>query len=431
MRRSPAMASEPYCAGFILELDKNIGSHQHISQGRDVASSLSCQRISALTAEFTDRLIEQQFRRRDQHSVARQAAIAVVLASLLNLAFGYNDYIILGIGTQFWFLVGARVAVLALAIAGAAMMLRNPKLATNGAVASALEIAFFACFTSVVLIRPEGMQWHVMLMVIITLAYYMFVPNRFIYMAAIGLSSMAVFLASAIASVTPSFVDTSRMILILSSANLTGLISAYRFSKLRRREYLLLQMSEATNQQLRTEAAERHRLAEELKRMATTDELTGLANRRHYLDLSSQEIKRSRRMNTPLTVCLLDVDHFKHINDTYGHAAGDAALRAIAGACRESLREMDIFGRFGGEEFTITLPDTDALAAQEVAERLRLRIAALRLDVADLRLSVTIGLVERTDEENIEQMLSHADLALYEGKRAGRNRVVGARRSAA
>jgi diguanylate cyclase (GGDEF)-like protein len=185
-------------------------------------------------------------------------------------------------------------------------------------------------------------------------------------------------------------------------------------------------MAESANAQLRTEAAERQRLAEELKRMATTDELTGLSNRRHYLELSSQEFKRARRHNTPLTVCILDVDYFKQVNDNFGHAVGDTALRAIAGACRESLREMDILGRFGGEEFTITLPETDAHTAQEVAERLRTRIEELSLDVADLRLSVTIGLAERVDEEHIEQLLTRADLALYEGKRAGRNRVVSA-----
>jgi diguanylate cyclase (GGDEF)-like protein len=190
-------------------------------------------------------------------------------------------------------------------------------------------------------------------------------------------------------------------------------------------------MAESANAQLRTEAAERQRLAEGLKRMATTDELTGLSNRRHFLELSSQEFKRARRQNTPLTVCILDVDYFKLVNDNFGHAVGDTALRAVAAACRESLREMDILGRFGGEEFTITLPETDANTAQEVAERLRIRIEELRLDVEGLRLSATIGLAERTGEEHIEQLLTRADLALYEGKRAGRNRVVGALRSTA
>lgn len=392
----------------------------------EAGQSASIPDLSFLTAEFRDPDTERQFRRRDERSIVRQASVAILIAALLNLAFGYNDYIVLGVGAQLWFLLAARASVLALAIAGIMAMHRRPQLATSGIVPTALELAFFCCFMSVVLVRPAGMQWHFMLMLIITLAYYMFVPNRFIYMTAVGVASMVVFLAGAIAYTSPSFLDTSRMILILSSANMIGLISAYRFSKLRRREYLLLQLSEAANAQLRTEVAERQRLTEELKRMAATDDLTGLANRRHYLDLSSQEIRRARRLNTPLTVCVLDVDHFKQINDNHGHAVGDAALRAVAGACRDSLREMDILGRFGGEEFTITLPQTDAQTAREVAERLRARIEQLRLEIDGLRLSVTIGLAERRDEEDIEQLLTRADLALYEGKRGGRNRVVGA-----
>jgi diguanylate cyclase (GGDEF)-like protein len=399
-----------------------------VSEGGDAARA---QDIGFLSAEFSDPAIEQRFRQRDEGAIARHAGIAVLIAAVLNLAFGYNDYIVLGAGAQLWFLLGARMAVLALAVAGTVAMLRRPHLATSGMVPTALEVAFFSCFILVVLTRPAGMQWHVMMMVIITLAFYMFVPNRFICMTAIGLASMAVFLSSAIAAISPNYLDTSRMVLILSSANMIGLICAYRFSKLRRREFWLLQMSERANAQLRAEVAERQRLAEELKRMAATDELTGLANRRHYLDLSSQEIKRARRLNKPLTVCVLDVDHFKHINDNHGHAVGDAALRAVAEACRDSLREMDILARFGGEEFTITLPDTDALAAQEVAERLRARIEAVRLDVDGLRLSATIGLAERRDDDDIEQLLMRADQALYEGKRGGRNRVVGAQRSLA
>lgn len=413
------------------------GTKPHIDTGQPVQSdangslSAPAQHISFLTAEFTDTNIEQQFRRRDEQSAARQATIAFMIGGVLNLAFGYNDYIILGIGTKFWLLIGARTIALLLGAIGVSMMLRRPSLATSGTMPTMLEIVFIACFTFVVLERPLGVQWHVMIMVVITLAYYLFLPNRFIYAAAIGMASMGIFISTAVISMSLSYVEMNRMILILATANMIGMVAAYRLSNLRRREFLLLQMAETANAQLRAEVSERQRLAEELKRMATTDELTGLSNRRHYLDLSMQEIKRARRLDTPLTVCVLDVDHFKQINDNFGHAVGDVALRAIAAACRDSLREIDILGRFGGEEFTITLPETNAQTAQEVAERLRKRIEELRLNIEGVRLSVTIGLAERKDEEEIDQLLTRADHALYAGKRSGRNRVVDAPQSIA
>lgn len=360
-------------------------------------------RLSAVTAEFIDPAIEQGFRRRDEKIIARQAGVALLIGAVLNLAFGYTDYIAFGLVPQLWLALGARSIIMLACIAGAVMMLRRPSLATSGIVTSVLEIALISCFTMVVMLRPAGMHWHVMIMLVITFSIYMFVPNRFVLMAVNGVAGSAIYIPTAILTSAPNTLDTWRMILILSTANMVGMISAYRFSKLRRREYLL---------------------TEELKRMATTDDLTGLVNRRHYLELSSHEIKRAQRLNTPLTVCVLDVDHFKQINDTFGHAAGDAALRAIATACRETLRDADIFSRFGGEEFTITFPGTNMRAAREVADRLCALIRELHIDIEGLQLSATFGLAQFSNEGNIEQLLSRADLALYEGKRSGRNRVV-------
>jgi len=167
----------------------------------------------------------------------------------------------------------------------------------------------------------------------------------------------------------------------------------------------------------------------ELRLLATTDPLTGLANRRHLLDRAEQELLRLQRFGNPFTLMTLDVDHFKRINDTHGHAAGDRALCGLAAACIGLLREMDMIGRMGGEEFTIVLPETSGDDAMPVAERIRLGKATLRFDAdqpdLEFGFTVSLGIAECSrDDVRIEQPLARADRALYEAKAAGRNRVV-------
>ena len=167
--------------------------------------------------------------------------------------------------------------------------------------------------------------------------------------------------------------------------------------------------------------------AAEMERLATTDSLTGILNRRRFLSLGEQERERARRYGRPTSLLLLDIDHFKVVNDTHGHAAGDAALRALAEACVAVLRTSDIFGRLGGEEFVAVLPETPPPTAAEAAERLRQTIEDLvvRSEGNTIRLTVSIGVASvRPEDESIEQALRRADTALYEAKDLGRNRVV-------
>ena len=175
--------------------------------------------------------------------------------------------------------------------------------------------------------------------------------------------------------------------------------------------------------------SERRRAEAELRRMATTDPLTGLWNRRRFLELAEGELSRLRRYGRPVSVLMLDIDHFKAINDTHGHAAGDEALCRLAEWCQGELRETDHLGRLGGEEFAIVLPETGLAEAVEVAERLRLRLSGLpmRMGDADLRMTVSIGVADcREGDGSIDRALGRADRALYAAKGRGRNRVVAA-----
>jgi diguanylate cyclase (GGDEF)-like protein len=197
----------------------------------------------------------------------------------------------------------------------------------------------------------------------------------------------------------------------------------------------LLLLAWAVTQQL--EAAEREREVQqrlregraELERLATTDSLTGLATRRQFEALAGHEIARHQRSGEPMALLMLDVDHFKRVNDNHGHAAGDAVLRAVAQAMRETVREADVVGRLGGEEFAAVLVTADETDARRIAERLRQRCGrlAIQMDGAplSLRITVSIGLAAwQPEEATIGPSLRRADAALYRAKRDGRDRVV-------
>ncbi|MBO6950132.1 MAG: diguanylate cyclase [Rhodospirillales bacterium] len=177
-----------------------------------------------------------------------------------------------------------------------------------------------------------------------------------------------------------------------------------------------------------TDITDRKMMEEELRRLATTDPLTGVNNRRRYTEISERELTRCKRYQHPICVLMLDADHFKKVNDTYGHEAGDRVLRALANACIDELRDVDVLGRFGGEEFTVTLPETPLETALEAAERLRTRLASTAVALEDgqtISFTVSIGASCLSDpNEGLADLLNRADAALYTAKEEGRNRVV-------
>ncbi len=164
-----------------------------------------------------------------------------------------------------------------------------------------------------------------------------------------------------------------------------------------------------------------------LEQAATRDGLTGLFNRRHFYERANAELSRRQRDPKPLALVLVDVDHFKQINDTYGHAVGDEVLRAIAQRLREASRSSDLVGRYGGEEFILLLSPADSAAAALIAERLRSSIAALPVATERGPLAVTLSaglcISPAQDTPSLESLAKRADTALYQAKAAGRNRV--------
>lgn len=174
---------------------------------------------------------------------------------------------------------------------------------------------------------------------------------------------------------------------------------------------------------------DRKRLEIELKRLATTDALTGAVNRRSFLERAQAELSRSRRYGAPVSLVMMDVDHFKRINDTLGHARGDDALCRIVQVCAQVVRKEDVLGRLGGEEFALLLPQTSLEEAHHLVERLRERIASSRMDDGQpgapaVVLTASFGVTSlRPEDSSVDDLLGRADAALYRAKAAGRNRV--------
>ena len=168
------------------------------------------------------------------------------------------------------------------------------------------------------------------------------------------------------------------------------------------------------------------RCMNELRLLATTDALTGVKSRGCFMDLASAELSNATRHEHPLSLVLIDLDHFKHVNDSFGHSVGDETLRRVASICQEALRAGDIFARLGGEEFAVLLPNTCEADAIYVAERLREAVAETTIIDGHIQIKVTIsaGVGQFMDGEDFSALYNRVDVALYDAKELGRNRIV-------
>ncbi len=165
----------------------------------------------------------------------------------------------------------------------------------------------------------------------------------------------------------------------------------------------------------------------QIEQLAMRDALTGLYNRRHFMQTAETALKLAHRGTHPACVLILDIDHFKSVNDRFGHGAGDEVIRAAGRGILDSLRETDLCARIGGEEFAAFLPHTDAEAGHQAAERIRVHLEAMTVPLHNLaeplRFTVSLGLAARGSEDSLETLLERADHGLYAAKRGGRNRV--------
>ncbi len=191
---------------------------------------------------------------------------------------------------------------------------------------------------------------------------------------------------------------------------------------LQEEENLLLAIAERLGR-----IVERFQAEQLLLKLATTDPLTGLWNRRHFFDLAEREVARSRRYERPLACIMFDIDYFKQINDSYGHMFGDRVLKEMVWCCRKIIRQVDIFARYGGDEFVILLPETGLDHCMQLADRLcsEFQNKPLKINQREISISLSLGLASMQGNEHLalDTLLNRADEALYEAKKKGRNQV--------
>lgn len=381
--------------------------------------------ISKWLAEFADRDTELAFQEHIQHMINRQLRIVLIVWAVLLLLFAMPDFQALGVTRPFYYLLAYRV-VIALALL---LVVLNIKSKTDffkiSYIVTAIVIVGFTGFMLLFYFRPDIVTWIVGVIMIQIIALMMFIPIRFSLAFVGGIYAVVITLVTRWA-MGSSKANLIGLFFVLMLPFVLGTATAMRLGVSQRKQFALLSQTAKINQELALEIDRRRALELKLTEMAATDPLTGLYNRREYEMLFTHEIERARRADTPLSVCIVDLDHFKKVNDTYGHGAGDEVLRRTAGLLKDKLRSMDIVGRLGGEEFIILLPQTTIDQAAMIGNRILEALAATDIDTgaAIIRITATIGISQMIPSDpNFNAIIQRADEALYRGKETGRNRV--------
>lgn len=386
------------------------------------------QSISRWRAEFIDPQLENAYQQHVRADTVRFLRFSLWLWATLLIAAIPMDFGALSSDEGIVVITGLRLTHVILLLWLAWQLKRHPIWASIGWPVSIVTMLGYPLFLVYPIYQPELGAFSLGAMFLMMLSIYVFIPNRLIFtnfvalVGIVGAGAVQILMGTGSAQVIFT-------IIILCWPALLGCVVAQRAQVGSRRAYILLRQSEAANQSLEIEIARRQALEAELQRQAMTDPLTGLSNRRHYEMLFVREHDRCRRHNSALTLGMIDLDHFKYVNDTHGHDFGDQVLQSAAEILQRPLRHIDILGRFGGEEFILILPDTGIQQAQAVAERMRqlLEQEVVTVNGITARVTATIALTQvLATDADIQECIRRADQALYQGKHAGRNRVVAA-----
>lgn len=393
----------------------------------DPASSLSTVR-----GEFTNPQTERDYRADAQTLTARQLRLALRVWAALVMAFALPEMLALAGGGDagdqgLRWLLAYRVGMALLLLAAVVWVGHRPALATGGRLAMVLGLLGYPMFFMLYAVRPDQSVWNLVMLMFVQLSLFLFLPGRVVLAKWVALWGLAGSIATLAWLGRPTDVLVGAALMLTMPA-VVGYGTAARLQLMARREFLWRRSLMATNTALQNEVSRRSALEQELLRQAVTDPLTGLDNRREFERRFDDEAARARRGGGGFCIALVDLDHFKQINDTHGHAAGDEVLRHVAALCRESFRGVDAVARVGGEEFAILLHGAAPSSAAEVMQRFIDTLAARPVGLAGgktVRVTATAGIaLWAAADPRLDAVLQRADAALYAGKRAGRNRVV-------
>ena len=374
--------------------------------------------LTRLRAEFRRATDEQDFRNWSFQETCDQARIAVLVIPALVLGGLLSDFAGLGVERTLVLALPVRLAFLALGLVQFTRLRGMTKVESVDRAVTLLQVVLFLLFYYFISLAYLSPTEHLLVALFIVLAAYLVFPNRFVTMVRLGIAGSLGYAVVVSVFLAPDMRLVTLVVEGLVVANVFGAITAHRLHISKRGEYRRFIAQRDLTERLKT-------LNVELEALATTDSLTGINNRRNFFNLAADEIARAKRYQRPLTALMIDIDRFKNVNDKHGHAVGDMVLKAIAQACITTLRETDVLGRLGGEEFAILLPETED--GREQADRLRRTIERMRTaldDGTDLNVTVSIGVAAtRPEDATIDDVLGRADEALYQAKQRGRNCV--------
>ncbi len=362
------------------------------------------------------RLTRDQYRKYRQFYLVtdvRQMVIGLVVIGLVTAVFSYSDYLLFGFAGQFYLLLALRLVLVA---ATAVVIVFLLKAVTRPAAFDLLVLAYGICVVSICVYigwtRPGSYAQYVALDVAIVVAIYLFFTCRRLIKTALAIlltgGDLIIIglLKDPVGPVIWNVILTSYVL-----ANFIGILFALRIEAFRRSRFL--------------DILEEENMRNELTRMASIDDLTGIWNRRKFLELAENEAERYVRYHRPYTLMMLDLDFFKTVNDRFGHLSGDTALRQFAGIVHGQIRGTDVFGRLGGEEFGIVLPETGIQEALVLGERICKALDSTDIHITDgrsVRITASIGLVEACPSYGtLDDVITAADTALYLAKERGRN----------
>ncbi|MCW9040170.1 MAG: GGDEF domain-containing protein [Rhodospirillales bacterium] len=383
-------------------------------------------------AEFKDRTVEHKFRVAALPVDQGQAARNLILIAIAYATFIVFEWPHLPSGPHREIVLAGRLGVFlaGIAVAVAIRMTRTPALMDWAALvfAALFCISADAIFYAQAVIenRPPRLLMLMVSFVLASVTVYLIAPIRFRFqLMASALIALAFFGLVAWGGVQ-SDVGMGIVVLFFIIANVIGVAMAHRLHELRRLHWWTLVEERSLRTQLESEIEKRRELESDLRHQASTDSLTGIMNRRRFSEVAAEEMLRAARYKHPLSLLVFDLDHFKKINDTYGHAVGDSVLKRVVSLSIPVLRGADIIARYGGEEFTVLLPETGMDGAVKMAERLRKAIEEARFDVGagSARVTISVGVAQMGgDDFDVDTILEKADKALYTAKSDGRNLV--------
>ncbi|TIH16439.1 GGDEF domain-containing protein [Marinifilum sp. JC120] len=355
---------------------------------------------------FKDPTLEESFQKEKWPSVRFRLLFLYFVTVVTYFAGGYSDYIDLGLGSEFHTILLGRIGACLLGSAAFCLLLVDKnRLRMQYAFMSLCMFSVLGAESLELVIKSSDIgSLSVPTAVFIVLAYYVLLSPRILppFIAAVSGSILYLFTLSTIVPVHSGTFMNSLSYFFL--ANMFGIFFLYTFGRSLRREYAAM---------------------EDLKKLVEFDELTGVCSRRKVLEAGNCLFRSARRFESKLAVLMVDIDHFKKVNDDYGHCVGDEVLKEAARRCGNALREVDHFGRLGGEEFLIILPHSSLHDGINIAERLRVRVREkmFNVDEAYLPISVSIGVAELKDHDDFKSLIQDADEQLYRAKKCGRNQV--------